>query len=68
MLVVALPDGIRTKPGWYGDLLAEPQVTLENDAFTIEARAVLLEEGERDATLGRAAELDPALRRELADR
>ncbi|WP_026184362.1 nitroreductase/quinone reductase family protein [Salinispora vitiensis] len=64
ILVVALPDGTRTKPDWHDDLLAEPQVTLENDAFTIEAHAVLLEEGERDAALDRAAELDPVLRRE----
>nr|WP_018220003.1 nitroreductase family deazaflavin-dependent oxidoreductase [Salinispora pacifica] len=64
ILVVALPDGSRNKPGWYNDLLAEPQVTLENDAFTIEAHAVRLGESERDAALDRAAELDPVLRRE----
>ncbi|WP_025620534.1 nitroreductase family deazaflavin-dependent oxidoreductase [Salinispora cortesiana] len=64
ILVVALPDGTRTRPGWYDDLLAEPQVTLENGAFRIEALAALLEEGERDAALDRAAELDPVLRRE----
>lgn len=64
ILVVALPDSTRTKPDWYDDLLAEPQVTLENDAFTIEAHAVGLEEDERDAALDRAAELDPVLRRE----
>lgn len=64
ILVVALPDGSRNKPGWYDDLLAEPQVTLENDAFTIEAHAVRLGKSERDAALDRAAELDPVLRRE----
>lgn len=60
-LVVAVPDGTGPLPQWYEDVLADPRVTVENGAFTIEARAVPLPDGERDAVVDRAAALDPGL-------
>lgn len=66
ILMIALPDGTRPKPEWYDDLLTEPQVTAESGAFAIEARAVTLDDGARDAALNQAAELDPDLDRELS--
>lgn len=66
ILMIALPDGTHPIPEWYDDLLTEPHVTAESGAFTIEARAVTLDDGARDAALTQAAELDPDLARELS--
>ncbi|MFG2091520.1 nitroreductase/quinone reductase family protein [Spirillospora sp. NPDC048824] len=59
VLVIASAGGSPKHPAWFRNLVANPRVTVESDAFTYEADAVVLEGGERDAAFARAAEADP---------
>jgi deazaflavin-dependent oxidoreductase (nitroreductase family) len=60
-LVLVTPDEARQAPAWYQDILADPWVTMENGAFTIEATAEVLGDADRDAVLARAVEAEPEL-------
>ncbi|WP_020667296.1 nitroreductase/quinone reductase family protein [Amycolatopsis nigrescens] len=64
ILVFASNAGQANNPGWYHNLLANPQVTLEigegGTVRTYATRAVPLEGEERDKFYGLQAELDPA--------
>ncbi|MFW5418406.1 nitroreductase family deazaflavin-dependent oxidoreductase [Nocardiopsis sp. CNT-189] len=66
----ALPDGDRTlviasamgadrHPAWYRNILADPEVTVEDGLFVQRARATVLEGEERDRLFARAVEADP---------
>jgi len=66
----ALPDGERTlviasamgadrHPAWYRNILADPEVTVEDGLFVQRARAEVLEGEERDRLFARAVEADP---------
>ncbi|MCD7441208.1 nitroreductase/quinone reductase family protein [Streptomyces lincolnensis] len=59
ILVIASAGGSPKHPHWYGNLLANPQVTVETGAFTYEARAEALTGSERDEAFARAVEADP---------
>ena len=53
--------GAPTNPGWYHNLVAHPEVTVELGTETFEARAIVVESAERDR-LGRIqAQKIPAL-------
>jgi deazaflavin-dependent oxidoreductase (nitroreductase family) len=47
-LVFATKGGADTNPGWYHNLIAHPDVTIEVGDDTIEVRATALEGAERD--------------------
>ncbi|MFC4014969.1 nitroreductase/quinone reductase family protein [Nonomuraea purpurea] len=59
ILVIASAGGAPRHPAWYHNLRANPQVTVEDGAFTYQAKAVVLEGDERDRMFARAVELDP---------
>lgn len=59
VLVIASAGGSPRHPAWYHNLRANPQVTVESGAFTYEARAVVLEDEERDRSFARAVETEP---------
>jgi deazaflavin-dependent oxidoreductase (nitroreductase family) len=58
-LVIASAGGAPRHPQWYVNLLADPEVTVEDGAQTWTARAVVLEGAERDAAFARAVAEDP---------
>ena len=47
LVVIASKGGSATHPGWYLNLLAEPEVTIELGGETFRARALTAEEPER---------------------
>jgi deazaflavin-dependent oxidoreductase (nitroreductase family) len=55
----ATKSGAPTNPGWYYNLLANPDVTVERGRETFSARARLLEGDERDRRWRRLVELKP---------
>lgn len=59
LLVFASRGGAPTNPGWYHNLVAHPDVTVEVAGETFEARASVLAGEERDRLYGRQAELFP---------
>ncbi|MFC4051743.1 nitroreductase/quinone reductase family protein [Actinomadura syzygii] len=59
VLVIASAGGAPKHPAWFHNLVANPRVTVESDAFTYEADAVVLTGAERDRAFARAAEADP---------
>nr|WP_236714661.1 nitroreductase/quinone reductase family protein [Nonomuraea pusilla] len=59
MLVIASAGGSPKHPAWYHNLVANPRVTVETGAFTLEADATVLQGEERDAIFARAVESDP---------
>jgi deazaflavin-dependent oxidoreductase (nitroreductase family) len=59
VLVIASAGGSARHPAWFHNLLAEPQATVEVGPFSYEARAEVLENGERTTMFDRAIELDP---------
>ncbi|WLW54034.1 nitroreductase/quinone reductase family protein [Streptomyces sp. YU58] len=59
ILVIASAGGSPKHPHWYGNLLANPQVTVETGAFTYEARAEALTGSARDEAFARAVESEP---------
>ncbi|MET7691029.1 nitroreductase/quinone reductase family protein [Streptomyces sp. NPDC005483] len=58
ILVIASAGGSPRHPDWYRNLVAHPQVTVENGVFTYEAQAVVLSGEERDRAFARAVESD----------
>ncbi|MEO3889908.1 nitroreductase/quinone reductase family protein [Nonomuraea sp. B5E05] len=59
VLVIASAGGSPRHPAWYHNLLADPEVTVEDGVFTYPATAVVLEGEERDHMFARAVEADP---------
>ncbi|MDF5752918.1 nitroreductase/quinone reductase family protein [Spongiactinospora sp. TRM90649] len=59
MLIIASAAGAPKHPAWYHNLVANPEVTVEDGTFTYQARAEVLEKDERDAVFARATEQDP---------
>ena len=47
LVVIASKGGSRTHPAWYLNLVAHPEVTIEQGAETFQARASTAEEPER---------------------
>ncbi|MFH8617523.1 nitroreductase/quinone reductase family protein [Streptomyces sp. NPDC017979] len=56
VLVIASAGGAPRHPAWYHNLLANPQVTVEDGVFTYEAEATVLTGEERDRAFARAVE------------
>ncbi|TDE58864.1 nitroreductase family deazaflavin-dependent oxidoreductase [Nonomuraea mesophila] len=59
VLVIASAGGSARHPAWYHNVLANPEVTVEDGVFTYPATAVVLEGEERDRVFARAVEADP---------
>ncbi|WLS44038.1 nitroreductase/quinone reductase family protein [Micromonospora profundi] len=59
VLVIASAGGAPRDPQWFRNLLADPQVTVEDGVFTYRARADVLTGAERDAVFARAVAADP---------
>ncbi|MFG1709839.1 nitroreductase/quinone reductase family protein [Nonomuraea sp. M3C6] len=59
ILIIASAGGAPAHPAWYHNLLANPQVTVEDGVFTFQAKAVVLEGEERERMFARAVEADP---------
>lgn len=59
ILVIASAAGAPSHPDWFHNLVAHPQVTVEDGTFTYDAQAVVLEGAERDRVFARAAEFEP---------
>ncbi|WP_199714558.1 nitroreductase/quinone reductase family protein [Micromonospora radicis] len=59
ILVIASAAGAANHPQWYRNLVADPQVTVEDGTFTYPARAQVLTGAERDRLFARAVEADP---------
>ncbi|NDU74721.1 nitroreductase family deazaflavin-dependent oxidoreductase [Actinomadura sp. DSM 109109] len=67
VLVIASAGGAPKDPDWYRNLVANPRVTVESDAFRYEADAVVLRGQERDLAFARAVEADPGWARYEAE-
>ncbi|MBF8190243.1 nitroreductase family deazaflavin-dependent oxidoreductase [Nonomuraea sp. K274] len=59
ILIIASAGGAPRHPAWYHNLLANPQVTVEDGVFTYQAKAIVLEGAERERMFARAVESDP---------
>ncbi|MFF4574152.1 nitroreductase/quinone reductase family protein [Streptomyces sp. NPDC001410] len=59
ILVIASAGGSPRHPGWYRNLLAHPEATVESGVFTYRARAEVLTGEERDRAFARAVEAEP---------
>ncbi len=59
LLIFASKRGAPTNPGWYHNLVAHPQVTVEVGSETYEATATIVTGEERDRLYARQAELNP---------
>jgi deazaflavin-dependent oxidoreductase (nitroreductase family) len=59
VLVIASAGGSPHQPAWYHNLVADPQVTVEDGVFTYRATATVLTGAERDQLFARAVEQDP---------
>ncbi|MGN9844973.1 nitroreductase/quinone reductase family protein [Nonomuraea sp. H19] len=59
ILIIASAGGSPRHPAWYHNLLANPDVTVEDGVFTYPARAVVLAGEERERVFARAVEADP---------
>ncbi|TYC02947.1 nitroreductase family deazaflavin-dependent oxidoreductase [Micromonospora sp. WP24] len=59
ILVIASAGGAPRHPDWFHNVLADPQVTVEDGIFTYPARATVLAGAERDEVFARATEADP---------
>lgn len=62
LLVFATNAGSDRHPQWFHNLVADPQVTVEVGTRTLAARAVVLDDAERDRWYAVQASLDPAFR------
>ncbi|GGV24738.1 cation-binding protein [Actinomadura cremea] len=58
LLVIASAGGSPRHPDWFHNLVANPRVTIETGAFTVEADAAVLAGEERDRLFARAVEAD----------
>jgi deazaflavin-dependent oxidoreductase (nitroreductase family) len=59
VLVIASAGGSDRNPAWFHNLLAHPEVTVEDGLFSYPARATVLPREERDRIFARATEADP---------
>ncbi|HWS31589.1 MAG TPA: nitroreductase/quinone reductase family protein [Actinoplanes sp.] len=59
ILVIASAGGSAQHPAWYHNILAAPEVTVEDGAFVYRATATPLTGTERDQLFARAVEQDP---------
>ncbi|MFI7639764.1 nitroreductase/quinone reductase family protein [Nonomuraea sp. NPDC049400] len=59
ILIIASAGGSPRHPAWYHNLVANPQVTVEDGVFTYQAKAVVLEGDERERMFARAVEAEP---------
>lgn len=59
VLVIASAAGAPRHPAWYHNLLAHPEVTVEDGTFTYQATATVLRCDERGRLFARAVEVDP---------
>jgi deazaflavin-dependent oxidoreductase (nitroreductase family) len=60
VLVLGGADGADEHPDWYHNLVAHPEVTVEDGIFVYAATAVVLHGTDRDTAFDRAAEADPS--------
>jgi deazaflavin-dependent oxidoreductase (nitroreductase family) len=58
-LVIGSAGGSPRHPAWFHNLVANPQVTVEDGVFVTDALAVVLEGADRDRAFARAVETDP---------
>ena len=58
-VIVASKGGAPTHPAWYGNLLANPVVTVEVGGETFQARAIVAEGAERDRLFAAHAAANP---------
>jgi deazaflavin-dependent oxidoreductase (nitroreductase family) len=58
-IVVAAAGGSRANPGWYHNLIADPDVTVEVGSEVFAATATVITAGERDALFERFAAVQP---------
>jgi deazaflavin-dependent oxidoreductase (nitroreductase family) len=58
-LVIGSAGGSPRHPAWFHNLVAHPQVTVEDGVFVVDAVAVVLEGADRDRAFARAVESDP---------
>jgi deazaflavin-dependent oxidoreductase (nitroreductase family) len=58
VLVLGSAGGGPKHPDWYHNLVADPQVTVEDGTFVYDARAVVLHGADRDTAFARAVETD----------
>nr|WP_238353295.1 nitroreductase/quinone reductase family protein [Kribbella solani] len=58
VLIIGSAGGSPKHPDWYHNLLAHPEVTVEDGAFTYTATAVVLQGAERDDVFARLVEAD----------
>jgi deazaflavin-dependent oxidoreductase (nitroreductase family) len=58
VLVIASAGGAPHQPAWYHNLVAHPEVTVEDGVFTYRATATVLTGDERDRLFARAVEQD----------
>jgi deazaflavin-dependent oxidoreductase (nitroreductase family) len=61
LIVFASAGGTPTHPGWYHNLLAHPEVTVEVGAETFDAIAAVTKDAERDRLWIKGVELYPSL-------
>jgi deazaflavin-dependent oxidoreductase (nitroreductase family) len=61
LIVFASAPGIPTHPGWYHNLLAPPEVTVEVGTETFDALAAVTKASERDRLWIKGVELYPSL-------
>ncbi|MFI7576881.1 nitroreductase/quinone reductase family protein [Micromonospora sp. NPDC049497] len=59
ILVIASAGGADRHPDWFHNLLADPNVTVEDGVFTYPARAEVLSGADRDQVFARAVAADP---------
>ncbi|WP_447006846.1 nitroreductase/quinone reductase family protein [Saccharothrix isguenensis] len=59
IVVIASAGGAPRHPDWFHNLVANPVVQVEDGVFTYDARATVLDGGERDELWARAVESDP---------
>jgi len=59
VLVIASAGGAPKHPDWFHNLVANPEVTVEDGLFTYQAQATVLTGAERDRLFARAVEADP---------
>jgi deazaflavin-dependent oxidoreductase (nitroreductase family) len=58
-LVIGSAGGSPRHPDWFRNLVANPQVIVEDRVFVTDAKAVVLQGEERDRAFARAVETDP---------
>ena len=59
-VVAGSKNGMPTHPAWFANLVANPEVTIEAEGKTTEARAVVAKGSDRDALWDRHVEAHPA--------